>query len=141
MITRRSALKTTVATGLGAITAGLAARALATEPPPKVINGRNVGASGGGDLPPDYLEIDPKTGQQKGYVVLTPEERAKGFVRKVRLSYMHLKCGTTTSMSQDLAETFAANPKFYNTTFCTHCRGHFPVAEFVWAGTDEPVGS
>jgi len=30
-------------------------------------------------------------GQQEGYVVLAEEERAKGFVRPVRLSYTHLK--------------------------------------------------
>lgn len=29
-------------------------------------------------------------GQQQGYVVLSPEERAKGFVRPVRHSYIHI---------------------------------------------------
>jgi hypothetical protein len=29
-------------------------------------------------------------GQQKNYVVLTEEERAKGFVRPVRRSYVHV---------------------------------------------------
>lgn len=39
---------------------------------------------------PDHREIDPATGQQKGYVVLSEAERAKGFVRPVRLSYCHV---------------------------------------------------
>jgi len=38
---------------------------------------------------PDYREIGP-SGQQKAYVVLTEEERAKGFVRPVRQSYRHV---------------------------------------------------
>jgi len=46
----------------------------------------------------DHREINPVTGQQKDYVVLTAEERAKGFVRPVRTEYRHLKCGTLTSM-------------------------------------------
>jgi len=38
---------------------------------------------------PDYRETDA-TGQQKAYVVLSAEERAKGFVRPVRRSYKHV---------------------------------------------------
>jgi hypothetical protein len=34
--------------------------------------------------------IDPLTGQQKTYLVLSEEERAKGFVRPVRHSYKHV---------------------------------------------------
>lgn len=44
-----------------------------------------------GDPVPDdqsHTEIQPN-GQQKDYVVLTPEERAKGFVRPVRHAYRH----------------------------------------------------
>ena len=37
-----------------------------------------------------YREIDPATGMQRGYVVLSEEERAKGFVRPVRRSYRHV---------------------------------------------------
>ena len=39
---------------------------------------------------PDHREINPATGQQRGYVVLSEEERAKGFVRPVRFSYRHV---------------------------------------------------
>lgn len=100
-----------------------------------------VQLSDGSPVTPDHREIDPATGQQKGYVVLAPEERAKGFVRPVRRSYVHKSCGTLTTMGVALAETYARDPKFYGGTFCAGCRKHFPVAEFVWEGTDEVVGS
>lgn len=38
----------------------------------------------------EHLEIDPTTGMQKDYIVLSEEERAKGFVRPVRQSYRHI---------------------------------------------------
>lgn len=94
----------------------------------------------GGPVTPDHREIDPATGQQKGYVVLCPEERARGFVRPLRRVYIHLTCGAATKMSEALAETYARDPKFYNGTFCCACRTHFPLDQFQWEdGT--PVGS
>lgn len=97
--------------------------------------------SGGKVVEGDHREINPKTGQQKGYIVLTAEERAKGFVRPVRAVYTHKVCGTDTRMAMDIAETYARDPKFYTGTFCVHCRDHFPLDQFVWKGTDEQVGS
>jgi hypothetical protein len=100
--------------------------------------------SDGTQIFPGHREIDPKTGQQFGYIVLAEEERAKGFVRPVRRSYVHLKCGSATTMSQTLAETYARQPDFYSGTFCVCCGSHFPVGadgEFVWAGTQEKVGT
>lgn len=75
------------------------------------------------------------------YLVLPEEERAKGFVRPVRRSYLHNKCGTVTTMGTALAETYARNPKFYGATYCYVCSSHFPVREFTWEGTNEEVGS
>ena len=123
----------------------------------------------GNPVTPDHREIDPATGQQKGYVVLTPEERAKGFVRPVRRTYTHIGylllmmndehagyshfgivqeweqriggCGTDTTMALSIAETYARDPGFYSGTFCVHCREHRPLNEFVWKGTNEQVGS
>lgn len=98
----------------------------------------------GGPVTDDHRKIDPVTGQQKGYVVLSAEERAKGFVRPVRQVYVHEKCGGETRMGLALAETYARQPNFYSGTFCAHCRTHFPVGEdgeFVWAGTDIKVGT
>lgn len=93
---------------------------------------------------PEHRAIDPATGMQQDYVVLAEEERAKGFVRPVRRSYKHLKCGVVTTMGQTLAETYARDPHFYSGTFCCGCRAHFPVGsngEFVWDGTNEKVGT
>lgn len=98
----------------------------------------------GSPVTPDHREIDPATGMQRGYVVLSNDERAKGFVRPVRRSYKHLKCGGVTTMGQSIAETYARQPDFYSGTFCANCRSHFPVGEdggFVWDGTDQKVGS
>lgn len=99
----------------------------------------------GSPVTEDHREIDPATGQQKAYVVLSDEERAKGFVRPVRRSYRHLKCGTITTMALSIAQTYARDPGFYGGTFCAGCRAHFPVGqqgEFVWNdGSEERVGT
>ena len=98
----------------------------------------------GSPVTPDHREIDPATGMQRGYVVLSAEERARGFVRPVRKSYVHDKCGGVTTMGLALAETYARDPYFYSGTFCAICRGHFPVGvdgEFTWNGTTERVGT
>ena len=90
---------------------------------------------------PGHREIDPATGQQRGYVVLSAEERFKGFVRPVRVSYIHSPCGGLTTMALSIAETYARDPKFYIGTFCCKCRAHFALDQFVWAGTDERLGT
>lgn len=92
----------------------------------------------------DHREIDPTTGLQKGYVVLSDEERARGFVRPVRDAYVHARCGATTVMSRAIAETYAREPSFYSGTYCSICRGHFPVGkdgEFKWELSEEKVGT
>lgn len=88
----------------------------------------------------DHKEINPQTGQQKDYIVLSPEERAKGFVRPVRNTYVHKRCGTQTSMVRAIAETLARDPQFYTGGFCCACKAHFPLAELVWLD-GEAVGS
>lgn len=94
---------------------------------------------------PAPAPIEDSTGQHEAYWVLSKEERTKGFVRPVRRSYIHEKCGTVTTMGTALAETYARDPKFYGATFCCHCYGHFPVGEhgeFQWDdGSGEKVGS
>lgn len=88
-------------------------------------------------------DVDPTT-QAAAYLVLSDAERAKGFVRPVRSSYVHLTCGALTTMSAKIAETYARDPSFYGATYCTGCRMHRPVGEdgeFVWDGTDQKVGS
>ena len=98
---------------------------------------------------PGLKQIEPG-GQQAVYLVLSEEERAKGFVRPVRYKYRHLVCGTTTAMGAALSETYARNPKFYGGTFCCFCGGHFPLRQldngksiwaFLWVPDGDPVGS
>jgi hypothetical protein len=79
--------------------------------------------------------------QAEVYLVLSEDERGRGFVRPVRRSYVHAACGAVTRMGPELAETYARDPKFYGATYCVGCRMHRPVAEFTWHGTNEAVGS
>lgn len=128
--------------------------------------------------------------QHEVYLVLSEEERVKGFVRPVRTTYRHVGlqplyplrdlteeergryadvgyvkyeaypegsstlgrywtqeqldsrgCGAVTTMATALAETYARDPHFYGSTYCVRCMKHRPVAEFVWEGTTERVGS
>lgn len=80
--------------------------------------------------------IEADTGMQTCYLVLSDEERARGFVRPVRTSYVHEVCGSVTTMHRSIAETYARDPRFYGGTYCAHCGDHFPVGaagKFVWA--------
>lgn len=90
------------------------------------------------------IDDEPIGGQAEVYLVLSDEERAKGFVRPVRTAYIHETCGAVTTMGQALSETYARDPNFYGATFCVHCDKHRPVGadgEFVWDGTNEKVGT
>lgn len=103
-----------------------------------------------------------ETGQHDGYIVLCPDERAKGFIRPYRDAYQHVGraepvtddvgipphtvrraggCGTVTTMGRALSETYARDPYFYGATFCCGCNRHLPVAEFVWTADGQQVGS
>jgi hypothetical protein len=47
-------------------------------------------------------------------------------------------------MGKSIAETYAANPSYYGSTFCMKCGSHFPVGEngeFVWEHSDQRVGT
>jgi hypothetical protein len=81
------------------------------------------------------------TDQNEVYLVLSEEERKKGFVRPYRDTYLHTVCGNTTTMNRAIAETYARNPYFYGATYCCMCRKHLPLNEFVWYRTNEIVGS
>lgn len=84
---------------------------------------------------------DKPVPQAEVYIVLSEEERAKGFVRPVRRSYRHNQCGTVTTMGTALAETYARDPSFYGGTYCVGCSMHRPVGEFVWDPDGQVVGS
>ena len=95
---------------------------------------------------PALAQIGPD-GMQAAYLVLSDDERLRGFVRPIRYSYLHLVCGTVTTMGSAIAETYARQPNFYGATYCSRCHGHYPVGEkgqFVWmhhgVRTDVKVG-
>ncbi len=79
--------------------------------------------------------------QHKKYLILSEEERRKGFTRPYRDAYRHSFCGRITSMGRELSETYARDPFFYGSTYCTNCRKHLPVAEFTWTKDGQIVGS
>ena len=100
--------------------------------------------------------------QAEVYLVLSEEERAKGFVRPLRRAYVHHfwldrrtdplpnplttlegigGCGTLTRMGLELCETYARDPKFYGATYCVGCQMHRPVSEFRWDEDGQVVGS
>lgn len=75
--------------------------------------------------------------QHGTYLVLSEEERAKGFVRPLRRKYVHTGgCGAVTTMGLALCETYARQPDFYGATYCTGCSMHRPVGEFNWIEQD-----
>ena len=138
---RRLAAKDQAAEVAADAAAGLIESASKTPPPP--VDRSQTTLTDGRPVTPDHRELRPD-GMQKGYVVLSAEERAKGLVRPVRNAYVHEKCGCVTTMGRSLAETYARDPYFYSGTFCSICRAHFPVGdagEFVWHGTNEKVGT
>lgn len=105
----------------------------------------SVTLTDGSPVTDDHRELK-ENGQQKGYVVLSDAERAKGFVRPVRRTYQHLKCSGVTSMGRSIAETYARDPKFYSGTYCCNCGTHFPLVidgkpQFVWIDDQTAVGS
>jgi hypothetical protein len=116
-----------------AIKAAVAAKAADGPPAMCTTNGKPVDEVRAGQT--------NETGQHDGYIVLCPDERAKGFVRPYRDAYRHAACGVVTTMGRALSETYARNPKFYGATFCCGCNRHLPVAEFVWTADGAEVGS
>lgn len=87
------------------------------------------------------LKVILDNGQQEKYLVLSPEELSKGFVRPFRDKYVHTKCGVLTKMGRTLSETYARDPYFYSGTYCVGCGTHFPVEEFTWDDDGKVVGS
>lgn len=82
-----------------------------------------------------YGSDSEPVGQNETYLVLSEEERMKGFVRPFRDWYVHESCGTETRMGLAIAQTYARDPSFYGATYCVHCKMHRPVGaegEFVW---------
>lgn len=84
-------------------------------------------------------------GQQRRHVTLDDATLAAApRVRPVRDSYRHEKCGSITRMPQKVAETYAAKPDAYHSTWCATCHDYLPVGakgEFVWLDDGTKVGT
>lgn len=79
----------------------------------------------------ECIKLIRPDGMQGCYLILSEEERSKGFVRPVRQSYVHIKCGGSTRMALEIAETYARNPKFYGGTYCGRCGTHFNLINYT----------
>ena len=82
------------------------------------------------------IDTEPQPVNEK-YLVLSGEERAKGFTRPLYRSYLHHGpgCNGITTMGLSLCETYARDPSFYGATYCAKCHMHRPVGasgEFTW---------
>lgn len=85
--------------------------------------------------------LGSEAGLAEVYLVLSPDELAKGYVRPLRAQYWHTVCGKVTTMHESIAATYASNPRFYGATYCAHCRCHRPVGddgEFHWVDPTHP---
>lgn len=84
----------------------------------------------------------PPAGQAEAEAYLVLHDAVNhAFVRPVRTSYWHTTCGTVTTMTQSIAETYARSPGFYGATLCVTCGRHRPVGadgEFHWVDPANP---
>jgi len=98
------------------------------------------------NLTPEEAERYKGTGYVKFEIyTLDDDSAAVGrFWTQAQLDSVGKGCGSTTSMGQTIAETYARQPEFYGSTFCVNCGKHLPVGkdgEFVWEGTLQRVGT
>jgi hypothetical protein len=83
-----------------------------------------------------HTAIDPATGQQRGYVVLTPAERAKGFVKPVREKYRHVGAAGPRHPLRDLtAEELERYAKFEYVKFEAYPLGESALGRY-WTEAD-----
>lgn len=85
----------------------------------------------------DYAKYEPYPKGHRGSAI-------GRFWTQAQLDAIDKGCGTVTSMPQAIAETYAAQPGYYGSTFCCGCGKYLPVGargEFVWDGTNDRVGT
>jgi hypothetical protein len=91
----------------------------------------------------ELTEEEKRDGAPFGYVLFEqyPESEAPVTGRMWTKAKLGSGCGTVTTAPQKIAETWAAKPDFYGTTFCCGCGAYLPVEEFVWDGSDARLGT
>jgi hypothetical protein len=93
----------------------------------------NITLLDGSPVTPDHKEIDPLTGMQKGYIILSAEERAKGFVRPVRRSYKHVGIFGPKHSLRDLTEEEKLRYSVFNyVKFEKYSDNESPVTGKYW---------
>ena len=105
---------------------------------------------------PKLREPAGELGLNAAYLVLPAAERRMVRNRPYRTSYRHIgqlveadsnrqqaarPCNAATTIARPIAETFAAQPSFYASTYCSSCHTHLPIKEFVWEDDGSVVGS
>lgn len=95
-------------------------------------------------------------GLKAAYLVLPAAVRRAVRNRPYRNSYRHIgqvvesdsnrqqaarPCNAATTLARPIAETFAAQPSFYASTYCSACHTHLPIQEFIWEDDGSVVGS
>lgn len=90
------------------------------------------------DLTPEEQDLLASEGYVKFESFDPPREGAIGrYWTQKQLN--SVACGMVTTMGGYLAETYASQPSYYDSTFCSHCRAYFKVGangEFVWIEED-----
>jgi hypothetical protein len=89
----------------------------------------------------DLTEMEKRDFATEGYVAFEEygPERAPSLGRYWTKRELDGGCGVVTRMPLHCAETYAAKPDFYGSTFCCGCGKYFPVGasgEFVWIEND-----
>jgi hypothetical protein len=63
---------------------------------------------------------------------LRESERMQGFVRPLRMQYIHSLCATTSHLDMKVASNIAKHPSYYSTLPCMLCGRDFLVDQFKW---------
>ena len=105
---------------------------------------RHTGIPGPRNPPRDLTDEERERYDGNGYVKYEDYQGSEGralgrFWTQAQLDAIGKGCGTVTTMSPAIAETYSRNPAFYGATYCCGCRRHLPVGphgEFTWIEAD-----
>lgn len=89
------------------------------------------------DPPPDDFDYGDR--REDGQYERHPTTDEGEFVQPIRDTYVHEDCGSSTTMGSALAESFARDPSQYGKTFCAECGDYYPLSQFTWQGSGQPV--
>lgn len=68
-----------------------------------------------------------------------PVAVGSSYVQPLRNTYRHIPCQGETTFGDQIAETYATNPHYYNRTFCIACHDYFPLNQFIWLPDEVPL--